>query len=214
MKKYRCPYCGREAFHLLMKLGLNTKFDTALRCSFCQKVSFRNFIIGGHFLYSAILGLSAILTACGVFISVKSEFNIGTLLFPIAFIAFYLLYNYYFCYFDRVKKECSDEILYLQLKELKNSWPDIRKGEIYLIRPFRPRDFASARDGVVVAQLETKKQERLKLRVIVKPPEEHFELSDEIAIYCGDTYIATAICAETSIGLRKSAVQKRKDDIK
>lgn len=199
MKTYRCPYCGQLAFHLMLKLGLNTKLNTAPRCPFCKNIVIRKFVIGGHFLYSAILGLSALLTVCGILASVKGNFKFGALLVPLAFIAFNLLYNYYFCYFDRVKKEDSKETVFLQLKEVKNSWPDIRKGEIYEIHPLKPHDFASARDGVVVAQLETKKQERLKLRVIAKPPDKDFKISGEVAIYCNDTrYIAIAFYEPTS----------------
>ncbi len=210
MKKYRCPYCGEEAFHLLIKLGLNTRFDAAPRCAFCKKVSFRNFVIGGHFLYDVILSVSALLTACGIFVSVKWGFAIGTLLFPIAFVAFYLFYNYYFCYFDRVKKDGSDEIIYLQLKEFRNSWPDIRKGEIYKIGLLKPSDFASARDGFAVAMVEDKNQDKLQLRILSKPPVEHFELKGEVAIYCYDKmYAATVITPPEVLKLHEQA---QKDD--
>ena len=192
MKKYRCPYCGREAFDLFVKLGLNTKFSSAPLCTFCKKVSFRNFIVGGHFAYSAILCLSALLTVYGIYLSVKLDFNIGALLFPIAFITFYLIFNYYFCYFDRVKKEGSDEIICLQLKEVKNSWPDIRKGEIYVIGLLKPNDYASARDGFITALLENKNQDKLHLRILAKPSTEYFELKGEVVIYyCDKMYAAT-----------------------
>lgn len=165
----------------------------APRCAFCKKVSFRNFIIGGHFLYSMIKAISAILTVHGIYLSVKLGFNIGILLFPIAFIAFYLIYNYYFCYFDRVKKEGSDEIICLQLKEVKNSWPDIRKGEIYVIGLLKPNDYASARDGFITALLENKTQDKLQFRILAKPPAEHFELKGEAAIYCYDKMYSTIV---------------------
>lgn len=193
MKKYRCPYCGREAFDLLVKLGLNTKFSSAPRCTFCKKVSFRNFIVGGHFAYSAILCLSALLTACGIFASVKWNFNIGALLFPIAFITFCLIFNYYFCYFDRVQKDGVDEKIQLQLKETKNSWPDIRKGEIYKIGLLYPYDFAKARDGYIIAMAENITVDKVLLRVLSKPSAEHFELKGDVAIYCGSTRYAATV---------------------
>ena len=193
MKKYRCPYCGREAFDLLVKLGLNTKFSSAPRCTFCKKVFFRNFVVGGHFLYLVILCLSAILTVGGVFVSVKCDFNIGTLLFPLVFIAFYLIYNYYFCYFDRVQKDGEDEKIQLQLKETKNSWPDIRKGEIYKIGLLYPYDFATARDGYITAMVENITVDKVLVRVLSKPSAEHFELKGDVAIYCGSTRYAATV---------------------
>lgn len=198
MKKYRCPYCGRETFDLLIKLGLNTKFSSAPRCSYCEKVSFRNFVVGGHFLYFAILGLSAFLTACGILASVKWNFNIGTLLFPIAFIAFYLIYNYYFCHFDRVQKEGEDEKIQLQLKETKNSWPDIRKGEIYEIGLLYPYDFATARDGYITAMVENITGDKLLLRVLSKPPTEYFELKGDVVIFCASTKYAATVIAPSN----------------
>lgn len=212
MKKYRCPYCGRETFHLLIKLGLNTKFSTAPRCSFCKKVSFRNFIIGGNFLYLVILGLSVILTACGIFVSVKWDFNIGILLFPLVFIAFYLIYNYYFCYFDRVQKDGTDEKIQLQLKERKNSWPDIRKGEIYEISLQKPYNSDSVRDGFIIAIFESKTQDKLLFRILSKPSSEYFELKGEVVLFCESARYAAKVI--TPAEFRKSAVQKRKDEIK
>lgn len=191
MKKYRCPYCGGETFDLLIKLGINTKFNSAPRCSFCKKVSFRSFVVGGHLLYSLILYLSAILTAFAVFISFKLHFNIGALLFPLAFIAFYLIFNYYFCYFDRAQKEGADEKIQLRLKETKNIWPAIRKGEIYIIGLLYPYDFATARDGYITAMVENITEDKLLLRVLSEP---FFELKGDVAIYCGSTkYAATVI---------------------
>ena len=204
MKKYRCPYCGREAFDLFVKLGLNTKFSSAPRCTFCKKVSFRNFIVGGHFAYSAILCLSALLTVYGIYLSVKLDFNIGALLFPIAFITFYLIFNYFFCYFDRVQKDGVDEKIQLQLKETKNSWPDIRKGEIYEIGLLYPYDFATARDGYIIAMVENITGDKLLLRVLSKPPKEYFELKGDVAIYCGSTRYAATV--NTPAEFRKNAV--------
>ena len=149
--------------------------------------------MGGHFLYLVILCLSAILTVGGVFVSVKCDFNIGTLLFPLVFITFYLIYNYYFCYFDRVQKDGEDEKIQLQLKETKNSWPDIRKGEIYKIGLLYPYDFATARDGYITAMVENITVDKVLVRVLSKPSAEHFELKGDVAIYCGSTrYAATA----------------------
>lgn len=210
MKKYRCPYCGRETFHLLIKLGLNTKFDVAPRCSLCKKVSVRKFVIGGHFIYSLILGLSALLTAYGIFASVKWNFNIGTLLFPIAFIAFYLVYNYYFCHFDRVQKEGEDEKIQIQLKETKNSWPDIRKGEIYSVGLLYPYDFATARDGYIIAMVENITGDKLLLRVLSKPPTEYFELKGDVAIFCySKKYAATVITPSNHV--KSQCEEKDKD---
>lgn len=194
MKKYRCPYCGREAFDLWVKLGLNAKFNGAPRCSFCKKVSFRSFVVGGHFLYYLILCLSAVLIAFALFISFKLHFNIGALLFPFAFVAFYLIFNYYFCYFKRAKKDGVDEKIQLQLKETKNIWPNIRKGEIYEIGLLYPYDFATARDGYITAMVENITVDKVLVRVLSKPPAKHFELKGDVAIYCGSTkYVATVV---------------------
>ncbi len=193
MKKYRCPYCGRETFNLLTKLGLNTEFSSAPRCTFCKKVSSRSFVVGGHFLYLAMLGLSAFLTVCGIFVSVKWDFNIGTFLFPFAFIAFYLIFNYYFCYFDRLRKQGVDEKIQLHLKETKNSWPDIRKGEIYKIGLLYPYDFATARDGYITAMVDKITKDKLLLRVVSKPPSEYFELKGNLVIFCDRTRYAATV---------------------
>ena len=194
MRKYRCPYCGKETFPLLIKLGLNLKFDVAPRCHSCKRVSVRKFVVGGNATYYLILFLSAILTACGTFASVEWDFDFGIILFPLAFIAFYLLFNYYFCYFDRVKEEGINEIINLQLMEVKDIWPDIRKGEIYVIGLLNPYDFASARDGYVIAMLENKFQDKLQFRILSKPPVEYFQLRGEVAIYSGNKrYAATLL---------------------
>ncbi|MBR4868844.1 MAG: hypothetical protein IKU10_06785, partial [Clostridia bacterium] len=78
-------------------------------------------------------------------------------------------------YFDCVQKEGEDEIIQLQLKE-KNSWPDIRKGEIYGMGLLYPYDFATARDGYITAMVENITGDKLLLRVLSKPPTEYFEL--------------------------------------
>ncbi|MBQ6687501.1 MAG: hypothetical protein IJN03_03145, partial [Bacilli bacterium] len=138
---FRCPYCGKKAFLLNTKLGVNTNLEMAPRCPICKKVVFRNFVMGGHLMYSVILGLAAFCTIFGIVISRKLDFNFGTILFPVLLVVFYLVYNYYFCYFDIPIKKCVfARTMNIQLKECDNVWPNIRKGEIYELLPADVRE--------------------------------------------------------------------------
>lgn len=191
---FRCPYCGKKAFLLNTKLGVNTKLETAPRCPICKKVVFRNFVMGGHLMYSVILGLAAFCTIFGIVISRKLDFNFGMILFPLLLVAFYLLYNYYFCYFDRpIKNGISERTMNIQIKEMDKFWPKIRKGEIYELIPAGSRE--SFGEGTyTIGMVEKIKDGKVSLRIISAPTKDEFTIKDKLLILCGETqYSANVI---------------------
>ena len=191
---FRCPYCGKKAFSLMTKLGINTKLGQAPRCPICKKVSFRKFFIGGHLLYYAVLSLATILFVFGVLVCIKSNFSIGIILVALVFLILFISFNYYFCHFDKLSKKDSDEeIIRVQLKEVNNVWPRIRKGEIYELLPTERNNFLDE-DNYTIAMVQNIKKGEIELRVINDPSKDGFIISDELIILSKDMqYLAYVI---------------------
>lgn len=112
---YRCPHCGEEAFSLRVKLGITSKLGQAPLCPNCNKVSFRCFLVGGHWLYKAIIGSSAFLAFALVLLFFKTNVIAGAFLALLFIILFYLVFNYYFATLTVLQKH-----ILIQKKSLLN----------------------------------------------------------------------------------------------
>ncbi len=191
---FRCPYCGKKAFSLMTKLGINTKLGQAPRCPICKRVAFRNFFIGGHLLYYVVLSLATFLFAFGVLMFIRTNFTFGIILAILSFPIIFISFNYYFCYFDKLsEKDLDKETIRVQLKEVNNVWPRIRKGEIYELFPAERRIFLNE-DIYTIAMVESIKKGEIKLRIINAPSKDEFVIKDELVILSKDMqYLAYVI---------------------
>ena len=195
-KMFRCPYCGKKTFILIQKLGINTTFLSLPSCQYCKRSAFRNFVIGGYLTYYLIFYLALSCTFLGVSISVKLGFYQGVLLVPALYIAFYLTYHYYFCYFGRgymYNGGPHEKIMNIQIKEMDKFWPKIRKGEIYELIPAGSRE--SFGEGTyTIGMVEKIKDGKVSLRIISAPTKDEFTIKDKLLILCGETqYSANVI---------------------
>lgn len=187
---FRCPYCGEEAFSLITKLGIVTKFDTAPRCPNCKKVAFRNFIVGGNLTYNLVLALSAIVVFFIVWLFAKINFSLGIVSAILAYIVFFICFNYYFCYFDKASnKNLYKEILCVQLKEMKNIWPNIRKGEIYQLFPLERKQFLNE-DIYTIAKVNNIKNGKIEFGIIKYPQNTDYNINNELVILTKDIQYA------------------------
>ena len=179
----------------MIKLGITTKFGQHPRCPKCKRVVFRRFLIGGHFLYDFPLLLFTILSLCGIIVSENTDSAIGLTLSLLLFNVFYLVYNYYFCHFDRFNNNSSkEEMICIQLKEPNHIWPTIRKGEIYELVPENRRNSFSE-DMCTIAMTESIKRGNIRLRVISKPQDEKYLLKNEVVLFSeSKIFLATMIC--------------------
>ena len=163
---YRCPHCGEEAFSLRVKLGITSKLGQAPLCPNCNKVSFRCFLVGGHWLYKAIIGLSAFLAFALVLLFFKINVIASAFLALLFTILFYLVFNYYFCHFDGFTKAYfNSEKILVELKDVKRIWPRIRKGEIYELLPSTSPDCFDIKKHFVV-MVEKINSGKMELRII------------------------------------------------
>ena len=108
-----------------------------------------------------IIALAALLCIGGIAISVTLNFNLGVLLSLLFFTAFYLTYNYYFCYFSGFyKKSEVKETICVQLKDATKVWPKIRKGEIYELLPAEKQNDFGEEISYTIAMAESIKKEK------------------------------------------------------
>ncbi len=192
---FRCPYCGENAFSLRLKLGINTKFGKNPICPECKKVVFRSVgIMGGRYLYTILLTLLGLLCVCGMYISLKMDFSMGTLLSIGVLTAAYLFYNYYLCYFDRgIMIDSKKRTMCVQLKEVAKIWPDIRKGEIYELLPANTQG-SHYEDMYTIGMVEKIEKGKIYFRIIKNHSREGYAIKDNLIILCKETqYLAFVV---------------------
>ena len=157
MMWFRCPYCGEPVFSPRIKMGIVSKFGTSPRCPLCKKVCFRNAAVGGFWGRGLWLyGIALVVIGVCLWIATTFDQYVFIPLGIAAFVVAYILYNYYFCYFDVAERAVKQQARYFSVaaQTEEKLWPTIRQGEIYTIQ-FPTEGVRPDRSPYIIGMIQT-----------------------------------------------------------
>lgn len=172
--KYRCPYCGEEAFPLMEKLGMRLEFSyvpksiSVTTCPHCNKMVIRPMGKLGYWGHKLIASWIPLLLF--FYFLLRYKFSIFLVIgFPLYIILWFSL-NYFFCHFDKRRKveREADARIKMSVSHEQPLWPAVKKGEIYLFKcPERgTAETAPHLIAMVVSRKKSGNHREMELRVI------------------------------------------------
>lgn len=172
--KYRCPYCGEEAFLTAEKLGMRLELSylpkslSPATCPHCNKNVKRHMGKLGYWGHKLIATWIPLLLL--FYFLLTTNVAVGLVVVFPRHIAVWFSLNYFLCHFDKRRKaeREADARIRMAVPLEQRLWPGVKKGEIYHFK-FPKRGTAETAPHLFALVVNRKKagdHREMELRVI------------------------------------------------